>query len=168
MAAPTDRYEHTPLDLSSRSIRLLKITARQSDKEPIRCTVYTAVLEPDLQFCALSYAWDEPSANGILINDKQFEIRDNLFSFLSTESLDTGFCEELPIWIDQICMYSYQTVMKHLGNLRFEPLFSEGFDFAYLVSPIPTHGLIWAPWSWFGILYNQEPVYDPEPLPGEM
>jgi hypothetical protein len=30
--------------------------------------------------------------------------------------------------VDLLCMYSYRTAMKHLGNLRFMPQFSEGFD----------------------------------------
>jgi hypothetical protein len=35
-----------------------------------------------------------------------------------------------------------------------------------LSAPLTHMSFIWAPWSWFGILYNQEPVCDPEPLPG--
>ena len=53
-------------------------------------------------------------------------------------------------WIVAVCIYSYRPAMKHLGNLRFMPQFSEGFDFAYLVGPIRTHELVWASWSWFG------------------
>jgi hypothetical protein len=33
------------------------------------------------------------------------------------------------LWIDAICIYSYRTAMKRLGNLRFMPQFSEGFHF---------------------------------------
>jgi hypothetical protein len=29
----------------------------------------------------------------------------------------------------------------------------------YLVGPIRTYDLVRAPWSWFRILYNQEPVF---------
>ena len=64
-------------------------------------------------------------------------------------------------WLIAVCMYSYRTATKHLDNLRFVPQFSEGFDFVYLVGPIRTHELVWAPWSWFEILHNQEPVCDP-------
>ena len=36
---------------------------------------------------------------------------------------------EIIFWADIICIYSDRTAMKHLGNLRFKPRFSEGFEF---------------------------------------
>jgi hypothetical protein len=44
--------------------------------------------------------------------------------------------------VPALCIYSYRSRIKHRRNLRFEPLFSEGFDFAYLVGPTRTDELV--------------------------
>jgi hypothetical protein len=50
-------------------------------------------------------------------------------------------------------MDRYRT--KCCRKLRFEPLICESVGFAILACRVHTHKLVWAPPSWFRILYNQ-------------
>jgi hypothetical protein len=88
-----------------------------------------------------------------------------VLSYLSRKALlqlpKTG---KKTFWIDQICIYQDRYRTKCSRNLRFEPLFCNGVGFACLACPVHTHELFWAPWSWFGILYNQESVCNSDVL----
>jgi hypothetical protein len=79
------------------------------------------------EYTAISYTWGglnrkEP----ILLNNKKHYTTKNAKNvLLRIRSRQTSQI----VWIDAICIYSYRTVTKHLGNLRFMPQFSEWFDF---------------------------------------
>jgi hypothetical protein len=108
-------FTYESLDIEQRQIRLLQLTV--SDSSRIGCVVrYFAFEEAvKLQYEALSYVWGppEPSAE-ILINDKIFKIRQNLFDFfqrLQDNSANSGTIIPVTwLWIDQICIN--QTVIS--------------------------------------------------------
>jgi hypothetical protein len=58
----------------------------------------------------------------INLDDSEFEIQENLFLALKHVRTD------MPpmLWVDVLCLYLDRCRIKHRGNLRFVPLFSEG------------------------------------------
>jgi hypothetical protein len=118
---------YTPLNSKTRELRLLSIRKPENQTVLIKCDTQTFELSHAPRFDALSYVWGDPSA----IKEIQFcglsrLVTENLFEAL-TRLREEG--DSKWIWIDALCIYSYRTAMKHLGNLRFMPQFSEGFDF---------------------------------------
>jgi Heterokaryon incompatibility protein (HET) len=112
-------------------------TPRKSD-ETLRCELWAAEFIEKLgvavagtsaivTYNALSYSWgpDRPT-KVIICNDMTVVVNDSLGSALVSLREQR---EEVRIWCDVLCMYSYRTAIKHLGNLRFMPQFSEGCDF---------------------------------------
>jgi Heterokaryon incompatibility protein (HET) len=108
-------------------IRLVVLEPSRNTDSPIRCRLVQANLSQKPQYEALSYVWGDLS-NKVLISleDADFSITINLWSALSRLRLEH---ESRVLWVDAICIYSYRTATKHLGNLRFMPQFSEGCDF---------------------------------------
>lgn len=82
------------------SIRLLSVYRGTSDY--IQCGLKRAVLDETLRFYALSYTWGAGDRDKtILIDDKAFPIRPNLWTLL--KRLQTSSDATL-IWIDAICV----------------------------------------------------------------
>ncbi|PSN64780.1 HET-domain-containing protein [Corynespora cassiicola Philippines] len=113
-------FEHQPLDLTKRQIRLAKIS-RQDPKSPIRCDLEIFDLESTPLYIALSYIWGkETPTESLLVNGRSFEIRENLYNFIShfckgfqdcTRIRYNNFARftmskatEIYFWIDQICI----------------------------------------------------------------
>jgi hypothetical protein len=101
--------------------------------------LYLDVLPP---YTALSYAWGSGERpDTITMSGMAMKVTRNLYSILQTicQTDATGHAGSLGLlignltdqhmWIDAVCIYSYRTAMKRLGNLRFIPQFSEGFHF---------------------------------------
>jgi hypothetical protein len=86
-------------------IRLVKISLRTNTLSPICCTLTTARLGNWQQTYtrALSYTWGTSSRDEIVVNDKRFVVRDNLYDFLFLESLNPA-CAGSYYWIDQLCI----------------------------------------------------------------
>jgi hypothetical protein len=99
------RFQHKPLNLEAREIRLLKVQHKQhADSQPVTCTIqrFSPVTRPD--YLALSYTWGDPlPVFDILIDGSSFTIRENLHQFFQTYQDDPGFCSKW-FWIDQICI----------------------------------------------------------------
>lgn len=92
------QFSHEPLDLSSSTIRLLRL--RMSLTNTVVCELKHAVLGED--HACLSYMWgrDVPS-HEIYINGKALKVRDNLFQFLKTaKALNISDW----LWIDALCI----------------------------------------------------------------
>ncbi|XP_014550328.1 hypothetical protein COCVIDRAFT_115758, partial [Bipolaris victoriae FI3] len=97
-----DVFPYEPLSLQVPEIRLIQVSTRQDESQPVLCTMVHAVLPKD--FVALSYTWgQEMPLYTIYINGRRFSIRQNLYEFLATIS-QTGSYEDKYIWIDQICI----------------------------------------------------------------
>ena len=119
-------YEYTPLDSSTSTIRLVILLPGEFG-EDVECTLLHVPLDTKLSYEALSYTWgDLKMLHPILLDDQTFPVMENLYDTLRHLRLKNDQVRYL--WIDALCMYSYRTAMKHLGNLRFMPQFSEGFD----------------------------------------
>ncbi|KAH7075889.1 heterokaryon incompatibility protein-domain-containing protein [Paraphoma chrysanthemicola] len=83
-------FQHTPLDLSSSSIRLIEILPC-SPPHPIRCRIRHATTDDD--YACLSYVWGPAEDQcTILVDEKPFLVRRNLWSFL--EFLSTRLLED--------------------------------------------------------------------------
>jgi hypothetical protein len=85
------------------------------------------------RYCALSHRWgsSQPlcSTKAALL-DRESGIAQELLPKTFQDAITITRCLSVRyLWIDSLCIYSYRTAMKHLGNLRFMPQFSEGFHF---------------------------------------
>jgi hypothetical protein len=92
-------FAYTSLDLTKRSIRLLRILPAKSQEGYIQCEIRHASI--DCAYTCLSYVWGEPSHNVIKIDGQLHSVRDNLLAFLEV-------AHRKPIskwlWIDAICI----------------------------------------------------------------
>ena len=98
-------FNHSPLDLTKHSVRLLKLLPRGLWGQ-IRLSIRHASLQDGLSYSALSYEWGDPSSLhvSILIDEEVFRVRKNLFDFLSSFSEQTKDPQTLELWIDAICI----------------------------------------------------------------
>lgn len=109
-------FSHTPLDLSSPSIRLLEVLPGRSKDGRIRCTIRNSTISDE--YTCLSYVWG--SSEGlkkhklIEINDGIFEVRTNLWSFLDLASSERARHNNLrlPSTYDEV--FDFEAVAKSL------------------------------------------------------
>jgi Heterokaryon incompatibility protein (HET) len=112
--------------LPDNSIRILTLLPG-TEEEEIRCQMRCATLSDRPRYSAVSYMWGpSDERRTIWINEQQIYVRKNLWSALQRLRLRT---QDRKLWVDAICIYSHRTRIKCCRNLRFEPLFCEGFDF---------------------------------------
>jgi hypothetical protein len=99
-----DNFEYNPLDLESRSIRLLQIIPAQDAKEQIQCKLRLASTVE--RYTCLSYVWGNlEKGQWILVNDCRLWVRQNLYDFLaSARKMPDLTCPSHWIWIDAICI----------------------------------------------------------------
>ena len=119
-------FNYDSLDKSNDSFRLCKLLPEESGT-PIQCE-HDQISSYAGLYCAISYTWGNHSEKRwIRLNGQPFMVQANLLAALKAiRRVDT----ELLIWIDAICIYVDRHLRKDCGNLRFRPLFSEGFRFA--------------------------------------
>lgn len=74
-----DTFNHSPLNLGSKEIRLFQITFESDSKEPVHITIQHSELSNAPQFKALSYTWGKPRPLfPIKIYGNVFYVRRNL------------------------------------------------------------------------------------------
>lgn len=100
--------QHTPLDRSTRQIRLLSFVEIGAHTGLICCRLDTYDLDHCPSFVALSYTWgDVHSSREIILNEEVFSVRQNLHSALSVlgdwDRRDRGHWRN-SYWIDAICI----------------------------------------------------------------
>lgn len=104
---------YTPLDVSSREIRLLRVTCSGFDDDfaPVICKLVTASLDdPSLNYIALSYVWGlEMSQTPLVVNGTDFKATANLFDFLVRFRKISYVVPQwelagLSLWIDAVCI----------------------------------------------------------------
>jgi hypothetical protein len=105
-------HHHTPLDLNTKSIRLLEVHLG-SAQESVSCTLSQHDLNDSPSYIALSYTWDQGSTRKrISCDGMDLEIGENLWHFFweyrkkqvlqqYTDGPSTKTCY---IWIDAICI----------------------------------------------------------------
>jgi hypothetical protein len=110
-------FAHQPLDLRTKSLRLIEVLPSNGD-DLVMCTVRHVTT--DATYTCLSYVWGPPEDGSriIMLNDRPFLIRKNLWDFLSVASSDQGnlgvSCSLYPsfdllqatksLWIDALCI----------------------------------------------------------------
>ncbi len=105
-----ENFVHDPLDLTKDQIRLLRISSKESGI--IQCDTKPFDRKSCPPYTALSYLWGPPlPARIISLNDKPFEIRENLWDFFEQlleglipciqdgKGLDIDY-----LWVDQLCI----------------------------------------------------------------
>jgi Heterokaryon incompatibility protein (HET) len=142
--------KYRKLDTARNEIRLLELLPEPTSNSPphslpVRCRLKHASQDDELEYSALTYAWGDPTKTARIqlvyemgvaldgeatnnpVNSFSLQIGANLESAL--RHLKVGLQVPLTLWADALCIYSYRTAMKYLGNLRFMPQFSEGIHF---------------------------------------
>jgi Heterokaryon incompatibility protein (HET) len=168
MAAYT--YTYTPLNDPCTQIRILQLQLGSYDV-PLSFNSYIHTLDDvSDDYHALSYEWGPPEPKQVvLVDGETLEIRHNLWLF--HKEIRSQMAAELPLrlWCDAICMYSNRSRIKHCKNLRFDPLFSEGFDFAHLLchflkpKRVLTTLRLLALFTHISLFGPLGPVWDPKP-----
>lgn len=104
---------YTPLDPSTRQIRLLHVSCSGFDDDfaPVICSLVTASLDdPSLKYMALSYVWGlEMSQTLLVVNGTDFKATANSFEFLVryrkiSHVVPQWELANLPLWIDAVCI----------------------------------------------------------------
>ncbi|KAH7087984.1 heterokaryon incompatibility protein-domain-containing protein [Paraphoma chrysanthemicola] len=97
---PADRFfAYDPLDLTKRSIRLIRVLPNVSDEGQIQCELRHASI--DTEYICLSYVWGPPDEGyRITINGRVHTIRENLFQFLRVARRKNMKW----LWIDALCI----------------------------------------------------------------
>lgn len=93
--------------LETREIRLLSICPSLNKSDEICCSLDTVNLDDKPSYLALSYTWDDKNEKrqDIMVNKKRTHVTPNLFSALkSFRSRKFSYLEELPIWVDALCI----------------------------------------------------------------
>lgn len=94
------RFEHTPLNRSEKSVRLLRILSPKDADEYIICEVFDA--DVDTEYVCLSYLCGPPDpAQPIVLNGKLFDVGPNLYSFLDVAKRKYP---GILLWTDAICI----------------------------------------------------------------
>jgi Heterokaryon incompatibility protein (HET) len=118
--ATYQNFTYTPLHFLDGDIRILTLLSG-CESSSIRCRLDIASLGDQPIYDALSYMWGEPDQLGrtIIINDKCFPVRANLWSALYNLRDTTA---DHVLWIDAICINqnnlkerSYQ--VRQMGNI---------------------------------------------------
>jgi hypothetical protein len=126
------KFRHLPLDREKEQIRLLKVErSRENFWDRPLCTLQTFDLSSTPKYIALSYEWgDEDAAKQTTrVNDRDFEIRLNLFNFFCYFREQPTNSEHAYLWIDQVCID--QTSMDEKSHQL--GLMSEIYSKAWLV-----------------------------------
>jgi hypothetical protein len=110
-------FKHQPLDLQTKSLRLIEVLPWKGDGQ-VRCTIKHVTT--DATYTCLSYVWGptELGSHVILLNNRPFCVRKNLWDFLSVASLNKinlgvdrrdrltfDFSQATKsLWIDALCI----------------------------------------------------------------
>ncbi|KAK6859582.1 hypothetical protein PG995_003218 [Apiospora arundinis] len=100
-----DTYVYEPLDLSTDSIRLLRLS-KGYPLDEIRCELHQSLLSDfeGVPYEALSYTWGDELTNDLLrvhIGDHKVPVTENLFEALCSLRLRN---EDRLLWIDALCI----------------------------------------------------------------
>lgn len=104
-------FKHNPLDITQPSIRLIRILQKPSREGLIRCEISHTTM--DSKYTCLSYCWGELDDGGgpfsILINNRRYEVRQNLLKFLHYARTKYDSL----LWIDALCIDQDNTAERN-------------------------------------------------------
>ncbi|KAJ4360993.1 uncharacterized protein N0V89_001562 [Didymosphaeria variabile] len=102
MASSRKNFVHDPLDHTKPSIRLIELQPHLSEDGLAQCALSHATI--DGEYTCLSYMWGPKSPTAvILVNGKEFRVRQNLFDFLKMATARKSFRRKV-FWIDAVCI----------------------------------------------------------------
>ncbi|KAF2024489.1 hypothetical protein EK21DRAFT_19230, partial [Setomelanomma holmii] len=115
-------FSYTPLQSKDPSTRLLRLFRASDFQDEVRCEIWEAKLQPDLEYEALSYTWGtNPPSETIFLRDAhgegRFAVRDNLDDALRHLRLAD---HDRVIWTDAICINQEDEIEKgrQIANMR--------------------------------------------------
>jgi hypothetical protein len=115
-------FKHDSLEYHSFAIRLIKIRPSTGGNNPIQCDIRIASIESE--YICLSYVWgNREPGEWILINDKRFWARQNLFDFL-TSARSLSNIQSNWIWIDALCIDQENTEEREQQVKRMGRIYS--------------------------------------------
>jgi hypothetical protein len=97
-------------------------------------SLFAALMRQGIQYSGSSFSVKAP----ISLSQSTFGVTENLFAALRSLRREIAARR---IWIDAICLYVDRYQRKYHINLRFGPLFSEGFRFCKSDQPIPSKSI---------------------------
>jgi Heterokaryon incompatibility protein (HET) len=140
---PTTIHDYTYINrqtsIDRHHIRLIRLYPAVSRNAPLVCDLRVVSLDENPEYTALSYCWGDPIFDHeIICEGKTFLVTAQLGAALRQIWLLEPDQRPLwqPLWVDQICIYSHRTAMKHLETMKFASQFFEGFNFTPLASQI--------------------------------
>ena len=142
--SPTSAYQKLP----KRHIRLLILLPGEAGSA-FQGLLELACIDSNPVYEALSYTWGAPEAASTLYcQGFSIPLTANLCDALSRLRLpDTARV----LWVDQICLYVNRYRKQYHRNLRFGPLFFEGFRFASRLN-IPLLSAFASPYPFFCLI----------------
>lgn len=76
----------------------------KDDSTEVTYQLHDALLDDDLRFRAVSYAWGSPSlTESITCDGEKMLVTSSVFELLSSAVI-SSLCDELPIWVDATCI----------------------------------------------------------------
>lgn len=124
-------FEHTPLDRTIQSLRIVHILPNLSSDGRIQCSIRHA--NTTSRYVCLSYRWGEDDAEheqSILMDGKLFPIRRNLLDFLhimqsTAPREDPIFDPEIGYWIDALCIDQLNLLERNHQVAQMGSIFSK-------------------------------------------
>jgi hypothetical protein len=116
-------FQHKPLDRTKASIRLLRILPDLSSSSLTECEIWHA--DTNAEYDCLSYVWGpEGDDYGMLVNGKDYRIRENLWEFLNVAR--TKY-RNLPrtFWIDALCIDQESTLERNHQVAQMGAIYSK-------------------------------------------
>lgn len=135
-------FNHSPLDQSKLSIRLLLVHSRRSEFGLVQCELLHATV--DDSYTCLSYVWGSPDTKRlILVNGKLFKVRENLYNFLCAAQKVNGHLPSTWYWIDALCIDQSNTVERNHQVAQMGTIYSRAQTVSiWLGSDKPTSRLL--------------------------
>ena len=100
--ASNSGFIYPTLNQEERQIRVVTVD-HVDTTSTLNCTLGTISLNLPPVYVALSYVWGtDPANNNILVNEREFKVRDNLYEFLT--AIAAKKLLHVPIFVDAICI----------------------------------------------------------------
>ncbi|KAJ8068274.1 hypothetical protein OCU04_003841 [Sclerotinia nivalis] len=147
-------FVYSSLDKDRQEIRLIKLCTPPKTPEPafIECCMKVVSLDDNIEYCALSYVWGDPTPTNMLIikgDDGSYSlgITTNLSEALkslqaSPYGTDTYF------WIDAICINQKDDIEKSWQVARMKAIFGQAICVA----------------AWLGVSTKEDEIFFPAAL----
>ena len=113
------------------SFRILLLTGGSTT--PLFAELIETTISDNFPYEAISYVWGDPTKSQCLAirGGMTLKITKSLYNALRSIRHSKVEDGTRALWADGVCTYSDRSRIKHLRNLRFGGLFSEGFNIAY-------------------------------------